>query len=247
MAAKIPGQDDLKNNILQLVYDWLQDEENGHWLMVLDNVDDDNVFFGGVVENIPLANYLPQSPHGSILITSRNRMAVQNLVGSPSNVLLVEPMGADDAVALLRTCIHGDQSSDIEERELVKTLEYIPLAISQAGAYIANRSLRMTVSTYSELFRQSESSQEHLLKYDGAKDLWRDRSIRHAVITTWQISFDQIRSTCPAATDLLALMSMFDRQGIPEGLVQQHMNRLEFKDAVAPLMSFSLIQTEIGG
>jgi Tfp pilus assembly protein PilF len=245
-ATRIPGRDDPKNNILQLVYDWLRDEENGHWLMVLDNADDHHVFFDTMVENKPLADYLPQKPHGSILITSRNRMAVQNLVGSQSNLVLVEPMGADDAVALLRTCIHGDQSSETEKRELVKALEYIPLAISQAGAYIASRSPRMTVSTYLELFRQSESSQEHLLNYDGAKDLRRDRSIRHSVITTWQISFDQIRSTCPAATDLLALMSMFDRQGIPEDLVNQHKDRLEFEDAMAPLMSFSLIRTEIG-
>jgi hypothetical protein len=228
------------------VHNWLRDEEHGHWLMVLDNADDHNIFFDVMVESKPLADYLPQPPHGSILITSRNRMAVQNLVGSQSNLVLVEPMGADDAVALLRTCIHGDQSSETEKRELIKALEYIPLAISQAGAYIASRSPRMTVSTYLELFWQSESSQEHLLNYDGAKDLRRDRSVRHAVITTWQISFDQIRSTCLAATDILALMSMFDRQGIPEDLVNQNMDRLQFEDAIAPLMSFSLIRTEIG-
>jgi hypothetical protein len=85
------------------------------------------------------------------------------------------------------------------------------------------------------------------LNYDDTKDLWRDQSIQHPVITTWQILFDQIQSTYPAATDLLALMSMFDRQGIPEDLINQDKDRLEFEDAVAPLMSFSLIRTEIGG
>ena len=67
------------------------------------------------------------------------------------------------------------------------------------------------------------------------------------VVITWQISFDQIRSTCPATTDLLALMSMSDRRGITEDIINQDQNRLEFEDAVAPLMSFSLIRVEIGG
>ncbi|EED19716.1 kinesin, putative [Talaromyces stipitatus ATCC 10500] len=85
-----------------------------------------------------------------------------------------------------------------------------------------------------------------LLNYNDAHDLRRDRSIRHPVITTWQISFDQIRRTCPKATDLLALMSMFDRQGIPEELISEGTDRLQFEDAIAPLISFSLIQVEVG-
>ncbi|THC90151.1 hypothetical protein EYZ11_010378 [Aspergillus tanneri] len=95
---------------------------------------------------------------------------------------------------------------------------------------------RITVSTYLELFQESESNQECLLKYDGAKDLRRDGSIQRPVISTWQISFDQIRRAFPAATDLLALMSMFDRQGIPEDLVNRGKNRLTFEDTIAPLM-----------
>ncbi|KAJ5878253.1 hypothetical protein N7455_001718 [Penicillium solitum] len=40
-AAEVPGRDDPKMNILQLVYQWLCDARNGRWLMVLDNADDD--------------------------------------------------------------------------------------------------------------------------------------------------------------------------------------------------------------
>jgi hypothetical protein len=65
------------------------------------------------------------------------------------------------------------------------------------------------------------------------------------VITTWQISFDQIHHINPVATALLSLMSMFDRQGIPEDLVNRGMDQLDFEDAVASFMSFSLIWTEI--
>src|SRR5204863_6675652 len=41
----------------------------------------------------------------------------------------------------------------------------------------------------------------------------------NSVITTWQISFDYIRSMRPSAAELLSLMSFFDRQGIPEYLL----------------------------
>jgi hypothetical protein len=40
---KIPGREDPKANILELVAKWLQDESKGTWLLVLDNLDDDSV------------------------------------------------------------------------------------------------------------------------------------------------------------------------------------------------------------
>ena len=64
-------------NILQLVYQCLCDPRNGRWLMVLDNADDENIFFSGHTSNKrgPLVSFLPQAAHGSILITSRNGLA----------------------------------------------------------------------------------------------------------------------------------------------------------------------------
>ncbi|RDL35196.1 uncharacterized protein BP5553_07127 [Venustampulla echinocandica] len=46
IAAKIelPGRDDPKADILRLVYNWLWDERNSRWLIILDNADDDRVF-----------------------------------------------------------------------------------------------------------------------------------------------------------------------------------------------------------
>jgi hypothetical protein len=116
----------------------------------------------------------------------------------------------------------------VNEKALVQALEYLPLAITHARSYIANRASRITVSRYLELFHESESNQTHLLQHEDAKDLRRDPSIRHAVITTWQLSFEQIRHERPGATDLLALMSIFDRQGIPESLVREGDDMLLF-------------------
>ncbi|KAF3002783.1 hypothetical protein E8E15_001031, partial [Penicillium rubens] len=252
-VAEIPGRDDPKINILQLVYQWLCDARNGRWLMVLDNADDDGIFFGDNTfnERGPLVSFLPQAAHGSMLITSRNGLAARNLVGSDSHVITVQPMNEAESLALLRLRIPAPQSGESgesggDERALVQALECIPLAITQAAAYIANRLPLVTVSAYLRLFHESESKRTRLLQNEDSADLRRDPSIRYAVMTTWQLSFEQIRQERPAATDLLALMSMFDRQGIPEDLVRHHeQDILDFHDALAPLLSYSLIRLEL--
>ena len=77
-----------------LVSEWLSDEKNGQWLIILDNTDDDDFLFHldedteqSIQANdvasgkMPLASFLPQTPNGSILVTSRNSTAAMNLVG----------------------------------------------------------------------------------------------------------------------------------------------------------------------
>ncbi|ORY00882.1 P-loop containing nucleoside triphosphate hydrolase protein [Clohesyomyces aquaticus] len=107
----LPGREDAKTDVLQLVHAWLSDKRNGPWLMILDNVDDDGVFFGddqdstgtGAVQadhGRPLESSLPQATHGTVLITSRNNVAATNLVGGHGDVVQVEPMGEDEALAV---------------------------------------------------------------------------------------------------------------------------------------------------
>jgi hypothetical protein len=53
--------------------------------------------------------------------------------------------------------------------------------------------------------------------------------------------FGDLAMTTNRDRGLLVLMRMFDRQEIPEDLVNQYMGRLNFEDAVAPLISSSLM------
>ncbi|KAF2625654.1 TPR-like protein [Macroventuria anomochaeta] len=255
----LPGREDPKADVLQLVYAWLSDGRNGQWLMILDNVDDDGVFFADDEDTIgsaqtvhaaehrkPLETFLPQTANGTILITSRNRAAAINLVGGHGGDIQVEPMEEEDALALLQTGVPFSEPSRADAKALIQALERIPLAITHAAAYIKTRAATTTVSTYLELFRESEANQVHLLGKKEWKDIRRDHSIRHAVIATWQISFRHIQKTEPPAANLLAVMSMFDKQGIPRWLLQANTSQLDFDDALAPLLSFSLVRTEIG-
>ncbi|RYP50881.1 hypothetical protein DL769_010894 [Monosporascus sp. CRB-8-3] len=227
-AAKIPGRNQPNADILQLVCQWLHNERNGQWLIVLDSADDVNVFYGTdekakqtatIGEGMrPLWTYLPQSSNGSILITTRDKELAFKLTGDHKNIIEVGPMDQDHALTLLATK-SGSQYNKDEGTKLVEELEYMPLAISQAAAYIVQRAPRTSVRKYLEEFRKSERKRSGLLSRD-AGDIRRDGSASNSVITTWQISFDYIRSKRPSATDLLSLMSFFDRQGILEYLIR---------------------------
>ena len=258
IATKIelPGRDDPNADILRLVYNWLCDERNGRWLIILDNADDDQVFHstsadaGGVAhgteslhEAPPLASFVPQSSNGWVLVTSRNLVAAVNLVGT-RNVFQVEPMAEEEALMLLETRVLVGKAFEDDAKTLVRILGYIPLAITHAAAYIAMRAQTITVSTYLKLFRESEENQAHLLSSQEERDIRRDGSVSSAVITTWQISFEQIQKMRPESAELLSLMAMFDRQGIPVSILYDSRSRLQFEDVVRPLTSFSLIKAQ---
>jgi tetratricopeptide (TPR) repeat protein len=248
--VELPGRDDPKTDILGAVHSWLCDERNGQWLMVVDNADDDQVFASpSAVDSsaravAPLASFLPQAANGRILVTSRDQIAAVNLVGTAPSVISVKPMDEPDALALLESKTQVDEPSKDDAKALVKALEGIPLAVTHAAAYIEVNRPMLDIATYLALFHESEDNQASLLNSKDARDMRRDASVSSAVITTWQLSFEQIRKTRPDAADLLSLMTMFDRQGIPEHILYDGRSRLQFAEAVGPLLRFSLVRAQ---
>ena len=228
-AAKLPGRDGPNVDILQLVHSWLCSAESGKWVIIVDNADESSVFFSPQSTSIvtresttrrqvrPLSAFLPQSANGAILITTRNRDTAFRFTGQNQDIIKVGPMDQKGALTLLekKLGIHFESESGAE---LIGALEYIPLAITQAAAYIYQRAPRMFISKYLEELQKSKRSRASLLNYD-IGDTRRDESASNSIITTWQISFEHIRATRPSAADLLSLMSFFDRQGIPEDLL----------------------------
>lgn len=132
-------------------------------------------------------------------------------------IVEVEPMKERDALALLQKKLGPLDDSD-EVPELAAALEYMPLAMVQAAAYILQRAPRCSVRKYLEEFRTGDREKTTLLDHD-AGQLRRDHEAKNAIIITWQISFDHIQRVRPSAAGLLSLMSLFDRQGIPEELI----------------------------
>lgn len=242
--------------------------------MVLDNADNAGVFFPkrelsqkekeSERASARLATYLPQNYNGSILITTRSKDAALRLTGSYKNIKQVEPMDENQALQLLNNKL-VNTSYDESAADLLHALDYIPLAIAQATAYI-NRQARLTVSGYLEKFRKSTKKKVDLLKRD-ADDIRRDTSSSNSVISTWQISFEQIRKERHSAADLLSLMSFFNPQGIPESVLRSYTRSMarenqedvennnidtddaddEFDDDLSMLQAYSLVQVTAVG
>lgn len=152
-------------------------------------------------------------------------------------------MNESHALALFRKKFDGDDNEK-EVLQLLQNLDYMPLAISQAAAYIRQRAPRTTVSRYLNDFRRSEKDRASLLNV-AVRDRRRDGKALNSILGTWQISFEYIRSNRPSAARLLSLISFFDRQGIPEELItsrcEANDGAVDFEEDIEVLRSFSLV------
>lgn len=230
--------------------DWLENRANGPWLLILDNADDATVLLdrpksdtdiGPTSVQRRLLDFVPRVQHGAVLITSRDRTCVLGLTGHRGTPIEVLEMNLEESVNLLRNIL--PEALQEEASELVKELENIPLAISQASAYIKAVTM-ISIPKYLKLFRRDNEDQAALLNQN-KEDLRRDSGVPNAVITSWQLSFNQIRKNNPASADLLSLMSYFNRQAIPGFLVKGDADEIFFYDHINVLLSFSLIRAEI--
>jgi tetratricopeptide (TPR) repeat protein len=240
------GWDDPKVDSLKLVHEWLSDEYNGEWLLAVDNADDAEIFFGNKSrdpaqkreDSKSLARYLPQSSKGSILVTTRDKRVGEQLAGREKPVEVL-PMNASDSIDLLQSRIAKDDWSDSDAMKLVEELAYLPLAITQAAAFISENGL--TVSEYLELLNTSDSDLKDLLSED-LEDPRRDLDTENSVIRTWKLSFDQLSKGKPRAAQILSLMAVLDHQGAPRMLLRKDgETEIGFRTALGALQAFSLI------
>ncbi|KAJ5730155.1 P-loop containing nucleoside triphosphate hydrolase protein [Penicillium malachiteum] len=228
--ARIPGRQDPKANIFKLVHYWLNDAKTGKWVLVLDNLDDDEFLHTmsstqsslvndhSFVSERPIWSYFCQNSTGCVVITSRSRQVALRTV-EDYDIIPVEPMNEPHAISLFEKKV-GTQSDLSSIIQLATALEFMPLAIVQAAAFIKQRAPRDSVAQYLERFQKSDNQKINLLDYEGGQ-LRRDREAKNAILVTWQISFEDIQERRPSAAGLLSLMSFFDRQGIPNILLQE--------------------------
>ncbi|KAI1416416.1 P-loop containing nucleoside triphosphate hydrolase protein [Hypoxylon sp. FL1857] len=242
---QLPGWDDPACDKMKLVWTWLNDESNGKWLLVLDSADDIDVFFaksprGETVGNQgDLARYIPYGSHGCLVVTTRDRRVCQRLLGNDSFIEITS-MTESESTQFLTSRLPSPQSSLTEEvRALATTLDNIPLAMSQAAAFISENGLE--VSEYHQLLVSSEFGPLDALDED-LSERRRDSTAHSSIFQTWKISFDYISINQPRASKLLSLMAMLDRQDIPKSLLQDDNEQLlDFHKSLGALQAFALV------
>ena len=157
------------------------------------------------------------------------------------------PFSSQEAESLLRLNAEDafDRSETAIARRLLDVLGYIPLAITQAAAFIKRN--RMTVQGYlAALEKDKQNLTDHLSQE--LQDHRRPRGFPNSVFRTWKLSFDRILTQQPQTARLLSLIAMLDPQQIPEKLLRRSAERdVDFRMAIGTLKGFALISQEIGG
>ncbi|KAJ7280093.1 hypothetical protein C8J57DRAFT_1712128 [Mycena rebaudengoi] len=174
---------------------WLASHHD-EWLLIFDNADD---------PSINLFNYFPQSSSGNILITSRNP---QLYVHAPDSHHHISDMEEEDAVQLLLASAIKPRTMETESlaTDIVKALYCFPLAVVQAGAFIARTG---TLKKYLTMFEQNQAQLLSRLP-DQTHDKYAC-----SVYTTWDISFKCLGQL---AANFLQICSFLHHEGISEAI-----------------------------
>jgi hypothetical protein len=156
---KVCRRKDPKENVFQLLHNWLSNVSDGPWLIVLDNADDARVLLekSKIGEQAGIATtsaqqtkarleYLPQCDHGTVLVTSRTREVAKELVYW-RDIVAIKPMNKEQALELLCKKLDTWYTEQHAPR-LAQKLDFMPLALAQAAAYICQSDGRCSIQQY---------------------------------------------------------------------------------------------------
>lgn len=205
------------------------------WLLVLDNLD----------EVALVESFMPER-RGTrhVLITTRHRGLSSVLKAGQE---LINPMDLEEAVTLFKRAANHhqppDPCSETQLQQLVEAVGFLPLAIIQAAAYLAE-----TQEDISNYFRFYKSSR---------KDIWGWKpSLDTSYVTVaavMAISFGKVKES-EVSVRLFCLLSFLDAGGVPETLwttseqFQDAMLRTAFSSpaninsALQPLLVYNFVQ-----
>lgn len=246
--ANLPASHASSQDPKQSIKDWLSSECSGSWLMVVDAADESEVLFGARKAEEPmiikgLSEFLPQSPNGFVLFTTRNKK-VGVKFATAAGIVTLPHMGAMDAEQLFMARSGENMTNGEDMTELLGRLEYLPLAITQAGSYISENAI--STSEYLRMFTFSESSRIELLSEE-FEDAARDGGVANPIATTYIISFEQINQSNPLAADLLSYMACLDDQSVPKDLLNLPTSPVKASNALGLLKAYSLIVANSDG
>lgn len=220
-------------NVKKMVCDYLNSRSAGKWLLIVDNADDRDIVYGSG-QRPGIIKYLPKSENGRVLMTTRSREVATDF--TQSDFILLNEMNVEDSEELLRSSLMKTAELPDGElvRDLVNDLAYLPLAITQAAAYL-NRT-GMPIQNYLDLLRRAEHYTVRLLGQE-FKDSSRYHDAHNAITTTWLVSFEQISRSSTHAVNLLYFLSCIEPKAIPQSILPDP-HSMETEEAIALLCGY---------
>ncbi len=192
-----------QHHIIEAVGSWLR--KNTHWLLIIDNIED-------------LRNawtILPSTARGHILLTTRTQ-ATANI----AQHIDLEKMSLEEGTLFLlrRTKILAQDASLQEAsstdyqsaKDIAETLDGLPLALDQAGAYIEESGCNL-----SNYLNRYQARRLKLLQMRGSFDFYHPSSVKD----TFSYSLEKIEKISPTAVELLRYCAFLHPDAIPEELI----------------------------
>ncbi|MFB9360709.1 FxSxx-COOH system tetratricopeptide repeat protein, partial [Actinoplanes nipponensis] len=192
---------------------WLQSHPG--WLLVLDNVDN-RQHINGLLGRV--------GGRGHVIITTRRNISWRGA----ARTLSLDILSADAAIELLEELTGRDEP--VAAKALAAQLGHLPLALDQAGAYIAQQ--HISLSAYLQLLRQRPAEAF-------ATVAETDESAR-AVARVWQVTLDAIAQRDPLAVLLLQVISYCAPDNIPRDMLTA-LDPDHVDQALGVLASYSMI------
>ncbi|KAI3585358.1 P-loop containing nucleoside triphosphate hydrolase protein [Fusarium oxysporum f. sp. albedinis] len=227
------------------------------WLLIIDNADDLSLLGVGLAarNTSKMISYIPKGPNGTILWISRDEAIVGSLVGVWRGVA-VSRMTFDESKALLESKMPqsiGDDEPD-DATLLLEELQFLPLAISQAGAYM--RRTETSVSQYLNDLKEEETRWR--ISKEPEFDRYRLHNSSNSILETWNSSVHLIRQENELTYKILHILAYMDKQEITERLLDaaaahgetkpmEDMFESKKREAIRRLKNFSfLIEHHLG-
>lgn len=211
-------------------FDWFDNHDN--WLLIYDNAE-----YASEVDNLNFQNCLPKNGDvGHILLTTRCSMAYRD---EPLHTVDVFTEASAVEFLLKRTKIKDEKNA----ASVAERLGYLPLALEQAGAYIAENK-GVGFSGYWDLLEvwglELLESNDRLLNY------------KLSVAATWKLSMlklelesaEQLLNLCaylsPNSIDMKFILESAERDIFPATLKEEIIHPLKRNKLIADLTRYSL-------
>jgi tetratricopeptide (TPR) repeat protein len=235
-ALRLPAREsDDQEAAVKVALEWLND--NDHWLLILDNVED----------RLEVQRFVPERDKGDTLITSRESVFQELGI---ARALDVQDLDDDEALHFLLARTERDDAESVDRaaaHELTAELGNLPLALEQAAAYIVETNAAF--SDYLSAFRKRRvtllEKAHGLVSHD-------------TVAVTWAANFAAVGAISPAAADVLRVSAFLAPDTIPYELFSKgaqnlgepiaaalfELDDLVMAELLRPLARYSLIRSD---
>ena len=191
------------------------------WLVILDNVTDP----------ADVAPLLARASAGRYLITSR-RASGWHRIAVPVRLDVLDPA---EAQALLAAILDRDRPQQADAAGLCAELGFLPLAIEQAGAYLAQADA--TPREYLDLLARYPAAMYQAAPEGG--------DAARTIARIWHVALDRLAGD-PLAGQVLRILAWYAPDGIPRTLLDGLADPPAVLGAVGRLAAYSMLTAETG-